>query len=93
MNKIRIKICCIQNIKEARLAIKYGATELGLVSEMPSGPGVISEDEIAEIIQEVKDQVNCVLLTSKRRVEDIIMQQHKCNADAIQLCDHLDWNE
>lgn len=90
MNKLRLKICCIQNLEEAQLAIKYGATELGFVSEMPSGPGVISENNIAEIIQQVKGQVECVLLTSKRRVEEIFMQQVKCNADAIQLCDQLE---
>ncbi|MDP3581192.1 MAG: phosphoribosylanthranilate isomerase, partial [Ignavibacteria bacterium] len=37
----RIKICCIANIDEAELAIKYGADEIGLVSEMQIGPGVI----------------------------------------------------
>jgi len=49
MEKIKVKICCIQSIEEAKLAIKCGASVLGLVSEMPSGPGVISEDLIVEI--------------------------------------------
>ena len=42
---VRIKICCISSVDEARLAIRYGASLLGLVSEMPSGPGVIDEAE------------------------------------------------
>ena len=45
----RVKICCISNRKEAELAIRYGAHAIGLVSEMPSGPGVIPEELIAEI--------------------------------------------
>ncbi len=35
----RIKICCIRSVEEARLAVRYGADALGLVSYMPSGPG------------------------------------------------------
>ena len=46
---IRAKICCIETVGEAALAVRHGADALGLVSEMPSGPGVISEDRIAEI--------------------------------------------
>ena len=80
MKKLRLKICCIQSLEEAQLAIKLGATELGLVSEMPSGPGVISEEKIAEIIQHIKGQINSVLLTSKTKVEDIVAQQKRCNA-------------
>lgn len=34
----KIKICCISSIEEAHLAIRYGASALGLVSAMPSGP-------------------------------------------------------
>jgi phosphoribosylanthranilate isomerase len=40
----KVKICCIGSVTEARLAIRYGASALGLVSEMPSGTGVIPED-------------------------------------------------
>ena len=46
---IRIKICCIQSKVEARLAVRHGANAVGLVSEMPSGPGVISDAEIGDI--------------------------------------------
>jgi phosphoribosylanthranilate isomerase len=44
--KTRVKICCISSIAGAKLAIQYGACALGLVSAMPSGPGIISEDLI-----------------------------------------------
>ncbi|MDF5715983.1 MAG: hypothetical protein PUP93_19380 [Rhizonema sp. NSF051] len=45
----RVKICCISSVEEAWTAIRYGASALGLVSAMPSGPGVIDEELIAKI--------------------------------------------
>lgn len=45
----RVKICCISSLEEARMAIRHGASALGLVSAMPSGPGPISEELIHEI--------------------------------------------
>ena len=48
-----VKICCIKSVAEARLALAHGAGALGLVSHMPSGPGVIGEERIAEIAASV----------------------------------------
>ena len=42
-----VKICCISSHEEAALAIKYGAAAIGLVGPMPSGPGIISNEQIA----------------------------------------------
>jgi phosphoribosylanthranilate isomerase len=36
----RIEVCCIASVDEAWLAIRHGASALGLVSAMPSGPAV-----------------------------------------------------
>ena len=44
-----VKICCIASREEARLAISAGASAIGLVSAMPSGPGPIADSLIAEI--------------------------------------------
>ena len=46
---LRVKVCCIRDREEAALAVAAGADALGLVSEMPSGPGVIDEATIAEV--------------------------------------------
>lgn len=86
---IRIKICCISSIEEARIAIKYGASALGLVSEMPSGPGVISDELIAEIVAMIPPGVATFLLTSKRDVESIVWQHQKCRTSTIQIVDEL----
>ena len=85
----RVKICCIRNEEEAHLAIHYGATALGLVSEMPSGPGVISEDNIARIVTSVPPGIGTFLLTSRQSVPEIIEQHKRCRTNTLQLCDRL----
>ena len=85
----RIKICCINSIEEARLAINCGASALGLVSAMPSGPGVIDEMLIAEIIRNVPPAVATFLLTSRQDADAIIDQQQRCRANTLQLVDHV----
>jgi phosphoribosylanthranilate isomerase len=87
MIKPRVKICCISSVEEARLAIKYGAAALGLVSEMPSGPGVIALETIAEIAAAVPPPIGTFLLTCKQTVEEIAAQHAVCRTNTIQICD------
>jgi phosphoribosylanthranilate isomerase len=85
----RVKICCIGSVDEAALAVACGASALGLVSSMPSGPGVISDERIAEIAATVPPAIGTFLLTSRQRVREIIGQQRFCRTNTIQICDHL----
>jgi phosphoribosylanthranilate isomerase len=85
----RVKICCIKSPTEAELAIDCGASALGLVSSMPSGPGVISEEAIALIAGTVPPPIATFLLTSEHSAEAIIAQQRRCRTNTLQLCDHL----
>ncbi|MCP4545035.1 MAG: phosphoribosylanthranilate isomerase [bacterium] len=85
----RIKICCISSIEEARLAVRLGASALGFVTEMPSGPGVIPEHLIAEIVATVPKSIDTFLLTSRTDAESIIAQQQRCGVNTVQLCDRL----
>ena len=85
----KVKICCIGSVEEARLAIRYGASALGLVSDMPSGPGVIPEESIAKIASAVPPFVTSVLLTSERDASSILEQQRRCGTNAIQICDEI----
>ena len=85
----RVKICCIRSVDEARLAVAHGAAALGLVSAMPSGPGVISEELIAEIAASAPPPVATFLLTSRQSAEEIIAQHRRCRTNTIQLCDQL----
>lgn len=85
----RVKICCVASVAEARAAVRHGASALGLVSEMPSGPGVIPEELIAEIAAVVPPAVASFLLTCRQTADSIIEQQRRTRVNTIQLCDRL----
>jgi phosphoribosylanthranilate isomerase len=85
----RVKVCCIASIDEAWLAIRAGASALGLVSEMPSGPGVISWEVIAAIARAVPPPVATFLLTCSQDAAAIVEQQRRCGTNTVQVCDRL----
>jgi len=93
--KPRVKICCMASIEEAWLAIEAGASAVGLVSAMPSGPGPIPEPLIAEIAATIPPAIGSFLLTCKQDVEGIVDQQRRLGVNTIQICDRLlgDYNE
>ena len=87
----RIKVCCISSLEEARTAINMGAHALGLVGPMPSGPGIISNELIAEIAHAVRDEdVRTFLLTSETEADAIIAHYRKCKTTTIQLVDAVE---
>lgn len=83
----RVKICCIASVEEAWLAIRHGASALGFVSAMPSGPGPIDEELIAEIVRHVPPGVATVLLTCATESDAIVAQQRRTGANTLQLVD------
>jgi phosphoribosylanthranilate isomerase len=85
----RVKVCCIASLDEARAAVRAGASALGLVSAMPSGPGVIPDALIAEIAARVPPGVASFLLTSCTSVDGIVEQQRRLRPNTLQLCDDL----
>ena len=85
----RVKICCIASVEESAMAVEAGASALGLVSHMPSGPGVIGDELIAEIAATVPPGIGTFLLTSRQSVDEIIEQQRFCRTNTIQICDDL----
>ena len=85
----RVKVCCISSVDEARTAIEAGADAIGLVSSMPSGPGVIPEDLIRTIAGTVPPPIATFLLTCHQRVADIVAQQRRCGTNTVQICDRL----
>ena len=86
----RVKICCISSVGEAQLAMAHGASALGLVSDMPSGPGVIPDRLIAEIAASVPPPVSTFLLTARRDADAIIDQHAVCRTTTIQLVDAVE---
>lgn len=90
MQKIRVKICCISSIEEAKLATAYGASALGLVGHMPSGPGVMSNRKISEITKSAPPMVSTFLLTSETKAAAVINHYKKVNTSTIQIVDALE---
>ena len=56
---------------------------------MPSGPGVIGEDLIAEIAAIVPPPVATFLLTCRQDADSIVEQQRRCGVNTLQLCDRV----
>lgn len=72
------------------MAINHGASAVGLVSAMPSGPGPIADDLIAEIAGRLPPAVGSFLLTCQQNAESIIDQQRRLRVNTIQLCDSVE---
>ena len=87
--KPRVKICCIRSVEEAWTAVRHGASALGLVSHMPSGPGVIPDERIATIAAAVPPPVATFLLTCRQDAASIIDQQRRLRTNTLQICDRL----
>lgn len=98
MGAPRVKVCCIADLAEARQAMAAGASALGLVSAMPSGPGVIDETVIAEVATAVAstsaaEPVQTFLLTAHQRAEAIAAQHRRCRTTTLQLVDAVPHDE
>lgn len=87
--KTRVKVCCMGSVEEAEMVVGLGASAVGLVSSMPSGPGVIAEPLIGEIAATVPPPVATFLLTSLTDPGQIFAQQRRCRVNTLQLCDRL----
>ena len=83
----RVKICCISSLDEARMAIDAGASAIGLVGQMPSGPGVISDELIFTITAAAPPAVGTFLLTSETSANGIINHWNRSHTNTIQLVD------
>jgi len=90
MLKPRVKICCIKSTEEANLAIKYGASALGLVGPMPSGPGTIDDELISKITRNIPPPIATFLLTSETKAEAVINHHRKVQTSTIQIVDELE---
>lgn len=88
--KPRVKICCIANEHEAADAISFGASAIGLVGKMPSGPGSISDQAILRIARTVPPPIATFLLTSEQTARRIIDHHHRTQTNTIQIVDKLE---
>jgi phosphoribosylanthranilate isomerase len=84
-----IKVCCIASIEEAKMAVAHGASALGLVARMPSGPGPIADDLIYSIAQTIPPPIASFLLTSETTVPAIVAHYQRTCTSTIQIVDEL----
>jgi len=85
----RVKICCMGSVEESRVAIRHGASAVGVVSAMPSGPGPIDDRLITGIVRSIPPGVATFLLTSKQTAVEIIGQLKNSGAGTIQIVDRV----
>lgn len=85
----RVKVCCIVDEPEAELAISLGASAIGLVGRMPSGPGPIADEEICRIARSIPPPVATFLLSSEQTAQGIISHHHRTQTNTIQIVDEL----
>ena len=83
--RTRVKVCCIANQTEAMLAIEAGADAIGLVAEMPSGPGPITDEAIANIARIVPPGIDSFLLTSRTSPARVLEHVLYCQTSVLQL--------
>ena len=86
---VLVKVCCIGSVEEAQMAVEAGASAIGLVSHMPSGPGVIDERLIEEIAATTPPNIATFLLTSRTDPAAVIDQVHRTRVNTVQLCDRM----
>ncbi len=87
---VRVKICCISSVEEAALAVRHGASAIGLVGAMPSGPGIIDDSLIAEVAASVPPAVATFLLTSETEPEAIVDHVRRCGTNTVQIVDAVE---
>ena len=88
--RTRIKVCCIASRDEAQIAIDAGADALGLVAQMPSGPGPISDREIADIALFVPPPIATFMLTAETTADAISRHVEKTRPTSVQIVSHID---
>ncbi len=91
--RTRIKICCIASREEAQMAIDAGADAVGLVARMPSGPGPISDEDIADIAAWVPPPVATFMLTAETTADAISQHLDRTQPTTVQIVSHIEQTE
>lgn len=75
------------------MAIEAGADALGLVAAMPSGPGPISDNAIAEIAAVVPPPISTFMLTAEKTAEAISSHVLATRPTTVQIVSHIEETE
>ena len=83
----KVKVCCIVSEEESRMAIEAGASALGLVARMPSGPGPIPDERILQIARTIPPPIASFMLTCETTAEAVIEHHLRTRTNTIQMVD------
>ena len=81
---MRIKICGITRVEDARYAEKAGADAIGIVMFSPSSPRSVAEPKAQEILDSVGPFITKVIVTHSQSLDDI-SRIISLKPDAIQI--------
>jgi phosphoribosylanthranilate isomerase len=87
---IRVKVCCISSREELQIAVEAGASAVGFVADMPSGPGVVTDRRIVDLVDRTPPGVSRFLLSSRVDPEGLIAHVERTGVDVVQVVDHVD---
>ncbi len=90
ISPVQVKICCLRSPAEAGMALSFGAAAVGLVSEMPAGPGDLDESRIREIVESVPAGTGTFLLTAVTDPDRLVEKVRALGVNTLQLWDPLD---
>ncbi len=85
-----LKVCCLQSVEEAHVALSGGADLLGFVGDGTGDWGPISISVIASIVAGLPAGARSVLLTSFTRLDAIVDRCREVRPYAVQLTDGFD---
>lgn len=87
--RTRVKVCCITNEEDLRLAVALGADALGFVGPMPSGTGIIDLATARHLIALVPPPVASFLLTSATEPATLVAEVLATRPSALQIVDRV----
>lgn len=91
--RTRLKVCCMASAEEVATAVCCGADAVGLVAEMPSGPGPISDALAAELARVVPPGVASFLLSSREDGDALAAHAREVGVAVLQIVRHVDGAE
>ena len=86
---VKVKVCCITSVEEARTAVSYGVAAIGMVDETPTGQGRIPVEQMAEIVRSIPDSIGTFVLTSATDADQLADLYVATGVKTLQLWDPL----